>query len=478
MKVKIDKSIIMQGMLWKFAERILAQGVSFLVSVVLSRLLLPDDYGVVALVLVFINIANVFVTSGFSTALIQKKGADETDFSTNFYCCFALSLVIYVVIFLCAPFIAGFYGMPDLTLIVRVFSIRIPISSISSIQHAYVEKNMLFKRFFLSTLLGTVLSGIVGILMALLHFGVWALIAQYFTNTIVDIVVLLITVPWRPRLIFSTKSAREMTNYGWKILASDLSGTMFDQLRSLLIGKVYLPSDLAYYNKGKQLPDLISVNVCASLMTVLFPAISNVNDDSDKVKLISEKALSILSYIMFPMFLGLASIAKPLVLCLYSEKWADAIIYIQVLAIAAMLSATSTVSLQAIKAVGRSDLILKMEFLKKPVYLVLLLIGIILGPIHIAVTMTIYNIFEWLLDSITLSSITHFTLCDQLKTILGPLGMSTIMALLIYPLSWIKATELVVLLLKVVCAIVSYIIMSIITKNESFSTILDILKIA
>lgn len=255
------KSEILSGLFWKFSERILAQGVSFLVSVILARILTPYDFGIVAIVLIFISLANVFVTSGFSTALVQNKNADKVDFSTNFYCSLLVSIVIYFILFITAPYVASFYNNDQLCMVLRVFSLRIPLSAFSAIQHAYVERNMLFKKYFFSTLFGTLVSGIVGILLAYSGFGVWALVFQYLTNTVIDIVVLLFTVRWRPTLNFSWKSAKSMMNYGWKIFVADFAGTFFEQLRSIIIGKVYTSADLAYYNKGNQLPTLITSNV-------------------------------------------------------------------------------------------------------------------------------------------------------------------------------------------------------------------------
>lgn len=476
MSKRSNRSNIIYGMFWKFGERIIAQGVSFVVSIILSRILLPSDYGIVALVLVFINIADVFVTSGFNTALVQNKDADDVDFSTNFYCCFVMSLIVYFVIFLVAPYIASFYSAPKLTLIIRVFAIRIPISSFNSIQHAYVERNMLFKRFFFSTLFGTVISGIIGIVLAICKFGVWALIAQYFINTVIDIIVLFITVPWRPKFVFSFFSAKKMIKFGWKVLVADLSGVFFDQLRSLLIGKIYSSSDLAYYNKGKQLPDLINVNVSSSLMTVLFPAISNVNDSFKKVKQISKKSLEVLSYVMFPLFIGLASIAKPLVLFLYTEKWSSAVIFIQILSIASMINISSSISLQAIKAVGRSDVILKMEYYKKPLYLVLLLLGLYRGTIYIAITMALYNIYESIINSYMLSKIINYSVKEQFLDIVKPLLLSIFMSAFIYPLSFIEGYPILIITLQLAIAITVYLGISALIKEESFLLLVSLIK--
>lgn len=195
------KEKVLAGLFWTFGERILAQGVSFILSIILARILLPSEYGIIAMVMVFINIANVFTSTGFGEALVQKKDADELDFSTVFFCTLSLSIVIYIILFIGAPYIAEFYHTKEIILVLRILSIKIVLSSIATVQHAYVQKRMIFKKFFFSTLGGTVISGILGIVLAYSGFGVWALVFQYLTNTIIDILVLLKTVPWHPRLI-------------------------------------------------------------------------------------------------------------------------------------------------------------------------------------------------------------------------------------------------------------------------------------
>lgn len=267
-----------------------------------------------------------------------------------------------------------------------------------------------------------------------------------------------------------------MIKFGWKVLVADLSGVFFDQLRSLLIGKIYSSSDLAYYNKGKQLPDLINVNVSSSLMTVLFPAISNVNDSFEKVKQISKKSLEVLSYVMFPLFIGLASIAKPLVLFLYTEKWSSAVIFIQILSIASMINISSSISLQAIKAVGRSDVILKMEYYKKPLYLVLLLLGLYRGTIYIAITMALYNIYESIINSYMLSKIINYSVKEQFLDIVKPLLLSIFMSAFIYPLSFIEGYPILIITLQLAIAITVYLGISALIKEESFLLLVSLIK--
>ena len=242
MKEQKDGSIV-SNLIWKFSERILAQLISFVVSIVLARILLPDEYGIISIVLVFISFADVFVTSGFSTALIQKKDANETDFSTIFYCSLLTSGAIYLFLFLIAPYVAKFYKMQMLCPVLRVLAIRLPISAYNSVQHAYVSRNMLFRKFFFSTLFGTLISGVFGIVSAVVGFGVWALVIQYLTNTIIDSIILSFTIRWRPRRLFSLPAAKKLMSYGWKILAADFSGVFFDQLITQIIGKLYMASD-------------------------------------------------------------------------------------------------------------------------------------------------------------------------------------------------------------------------------------------
>lgn len=462
------KNKIFSGLIWKFAERILAQGVSFIVSVVLARMLLPSDYGIVALILVFINIANVFVTSGFSTALVQNKNSDNIDFSTNFYCSLAVSILIYILLFVIAPFLSSFYKMPDLTLILRVFALRIPLSAYSAIQHAYVERHMIFKRYFFSTLGGTLISGVVGIIMAYNGFGAWALIAQYFTNTIVDILVLSITVPWHPEFVFSWKSAKGMMNYGWKILAADLSGTFFDQLRSLIVGRVYTSADLAFYNRGNQLPSLITTNVSSSIMTVLFPAIANISDEKDRVKGMTRKSVKIMSYVMFPMLFGLAAVSKPLINILFTSKWQEAVPFVQILSISSAISLIGGVSLQAIKAIGRSDIILKLEGYKKPVYILLLIVGVKISVIAVAVTMLVYSIYGNIINAMPLKKEINYSYVEQLRDLKDPFLMSAIMGIVVLMIIQLKMNDLVTLVIQVFVGVLLYIGMSIVFKIEGY----------
>ena len=290
---KSDKNSVVINFIWRFAERCGAQLVTFIVSIVLARILSPEDYGQIALITVFTTIMQVFVDSGLGLALIQKKDADDLDFSSVFFFNFAVCLVLYAVMFVAAPFIASFYKDTTLTPIIRVISLTIVISGVKGIQQSYVSRNMLFKRFFFSTLGGTIFSAFLGIGLAYAGFGVWAIVAQQLSNTTIDTLILWLTVKWRPKKMFSWKRLKSLLSFGWKMLVSSLLDTVYNNIRSLIIGRMYSSSDLAYYNQGKQFPHTIVDNIDSSIDSVLLPSMSSAQDDSVRVKVMARRSIKI-----------------------------------------------------------------------------------------------------------------------------------------------------------------------------------------
>ena len=280
----MNNGTILSGFIWRFLERCGAQLVGFAVSVVLARILAPEAYGTVALITVITVILQVFVDSGLGNSLIQKKDADDLDFSSVFFANIAVCAALYIALFFLAPLIAGFYDNPELTPYIRVLGITVLVSGVKNVQQAYVSRNMLFKKFFFSTLGGTVAAGAAGIIMALCGFGIWALVAQQVINLSIDTIILWLTVKWRPKRMFSLERLKGLFSYGWKLLVSGLLDTGYAQLCALIIGKKYSPADLAYYNQGQRFPNIIVTNINASIDSVLLPAMSNVNEDKEHVK--------------------------------------------------------------------------------------------------------------------------------------------------------------------------------------------------
>lgn len=454
------KNSITSSLIWKFSERVLAQVVSFIVSIILARMLVPDDFGVIALVMIFIVFADVFVTSGFSTSLIQKRDANKTDFSTIFYCSFVVSVILYIVLFFAAPAVSRFFKIPALTPVLRVLGLRIPISSYNSIQHAYVSRHMMFRKFFFSTLFGTIVSGILGVAAAFAGFGVWALVIQYLTNIVVDTICLSFTVKWHPSFVFSKNAAKELMSFGWKVLLADLSGVFFDQLRSLVIGRFFTTADLAYYNRGKSFSSLVMDNISNTVMAVLFPALSNENTDVAKVKALLRKAVSMMSYIIFPIIGGMVVVASPMVKVLLTSKWDESIPFLQILCVAAAISMIGNVSLQAIKAIGRSDILLKLEIIKKPIYLVLLVLGLRISTLYVAITMLIYSVYSTFVNVFPLNSTLDYSFKEQLKDLSVPFALTLAMCLPVYLLGFVIGNQLLLLLTQIAVGIAVYIALS------------------
>ena len=467
---------IFGGIFWKLSERLLAQVVSFVVSIVLARILLPEDYGVVSLVLIFIAFADVFVTSGFGTSLIQKKDADDLDFNSIFYSSLAASILIYLIIFFTAPLLADFYNLPLLKSVIRIFGIRIIISSYNSVQHAYVSRKMQFKKFFFSTLFGTVVSGIVGVVMALNGFGVWALVAQYLTNTIIDSLILTFTIKWKPKLEFSLNRAKKLMSYGWKVLASDFSGTFFDQLRSLIIGKMYTPADLSYYNKGKQIPTLVSDNLSSSIMSVLFPAFSNEGTNLENVKMMVKRTTKILCFVAIPSLFALSAMSSSIIIFLLTEKWSSSIIFMEIACITSAIGIVSGISLQCIKAIGRSDVLLKLELIKKPIYIIFLLVGAYFGVLGIAITSLIYTIVSSLINCISLGKLINYKVKEQLIDVYKTFILGCIIFVSLFLVNYLNISSFISIIIQsLLFACIMFIVIFVFLR-DNFMVVVSILK--
>lgn len=465
-EVNSSKKIV-SGMFWRFGEKISAQLVSFVVAVVLARILMPEDYGIVAIVSIFIAIADIFVTSGLGTSLIQKKEADDQDFSTVFWCNVALSMALYVLGFAAAPFIADFYDIPLLTPVLRVFGLKLPISAINSIQNAYVSRRMDFKKFFYATLIGTLISGMIGIAMAYMGFGVWALVSQYLANAAIDTLVLFAVVQWRPHFYFNFEKAKPLVSYGWKILATDLIGTIFNQLNSFIIGKKYTSADLAYYTQGQKIPNLINNNIGGTLSAVLFPAMS-LTDNIEEIIQIRRKSLKMLEYVLFPLMFGMIAVADKMIVVLLTEKWIFAVPYVRITCLTAIIGVLGTTLIQEVKAIGRSDVTLRMELMKKPIFLVIAVIAMQFDIMAIAWTLVIDEIIAFAFNVYPVKKYIGFDFKMHLQDAVPPFLMSAVMVAVVYLIGRFVPGDFLCLTVQVVVGGIIYLGLSLVTRNESF----------
>ena len=467
---------VASSLFWRYLERCGAQGVNLVVSIILARLLLPDDYGLVALVSVFITILNVFVNSGLGNALIQKKDADDLDFSSVFWFNIVWCILLYLLLFLCAPLIAGFYKKPDLTLVLRVLGLQIIISGVKNIQQAYVSRTMQFRKFFFATLGGTVGAAIIGIWMAYHGYGVWALVVQQLFNAAVDTIILWIIVKWRPHRQFSFVRLKGLYSYGWKLLVSALLDTIYGEIRQLIIGKKYTSADLAFYNKGNNIPNMIITNIDTSINSVLFPTMSQEQDDRERVRGMIRRAIKTSTYIIAPLMMGLVFISEPLIRLLLTEKWLPSVPYMRIFCITYMFYPIHTANLNAIQALGRSDIFLKLEILKKIVGIAAVLITMNISVMAMGYSLLVTCVISQMINSWPNRKLLKYTYLEQLRDIMPGILLAVFMGGCVYCISFLKLPDAVTLVIQIILGAGIYYFGSRLLKMESYEYITSMIR--
>lgn len=472
----ITKKSVIGNFIWRFAERCGAQLVTFIVSIVLARILDPKDYGTIALVTVFTTILQVFVDSGLGTALIQKKNADDLDFSSVFYFNFIICIILYVGMFIAAPYIALFYKDTTLTPVIRVISLTIVISGVKGIQQAYVSKNMLFKRFFFSTIGGTIFSAVLGIAMAYMGYGVWALVAQQLSNTAIDTLILWLTVKWRPKKMFSYERLKGLFSFGWKLLISSLLDTAYNNLRNLIIGKLYSSSDLAFYNQGEKFPKVIVMNINASIDSVLLPTMSIEQDNPERIKQMTRRAIKTSTYVMAPLMMGLAFCAEPIVRLVLTDKWIFCIPFLRIFCITYMFWPVHTANLNAINAMGRSDWFLRLEIIKKIVGLAILLSTMWFGVMAMAYSLLLSSVLSQIINSWPNRKLLKYGYLEQVRDFAPGILLAVLMGICVHFVEYMSLPMIVTLVIQIVLGAIIYIVGSAILKLEEFQYLLEMIK--
>ena len=467
---------IFKNLIWRFSERIGAKLISVVVQLILARLLAPEVFGTVAIVLVITNILQVFVESGFGTALIQKKDSDDLDFSSVFWFNVFVCIVLYLLLFISAPLISRIYHDDQLISVVRVVGLILLISGIRNVQQAYVSKNMLFKRFFFATLGGTIIGGAVGVFMAFKGFGIWAYVTQYLLLNLISTVILWLTVGWRPKFEFSFERLGSLFSYGWKLLLASLLNTVSDQLRPLIIGYKYSSSDLAYYNEGLIIPNLITENVNTSIDSVLLPALSEQQDEKGVIKSMTKRAIQISSYIMWPLMIGIAVCAKPFVLLVLKEKWLPCVPFIQMFCLYYALWPIHTANLNAIKAIGRSDVFLKLEIFKRVFDFAVVIGTMFISVKAMALGLLIEGVIFQFVNAMPNARLIGYKYTEQIKDILPGIVLSLIMGCVAWSVTLLSLGNLLTLILQVVIGATVYIVLSYLFKIDSFSYLLKVVK--
>lgn len=466
------------GLIWSFGERISAQVVSTIVMIVLARLLDPMHYGIISIVTVFITFCNVFVTSGMGSAIVQKKEVDESDYNTAFMISLGIALILYFLLFFISPYIAEFYDMPELNWVLRIMALRLPLASINSIQQAHVQRAMQFKRFFIATLLGTVISGFVGITLALQGFGVWALVAQYLTNTTVDTVVLFFVEKWIPKLQFSIKKAKLIYSFGWKVLATDLVYTVEEDIRSLIVGKVFGSADLAFYDQGKKYPSILVNNLNSAINKVMLPAYSRTQDDLENLKKMLRKSIAVGIFLLAPVLIGFAAVSDSFISVILTDKWLFCSPYVKIFCLIYLTRPLETACHQALLAIGRSDIVL---------HIMIAINVVALAAVFIA-TFVFHSVFLIAVGSLISTFVSlgcfmfysnrliGYQLKEQLTDLMPAFVCSLVMGSVVYIIGFLDFNSILLLFVQIGVGGAIYTVLATILRIEAFQYLVNLIK--
>ena len=470
------KSKVISNLIWRFFERFGAQAVNIVVGIILARKLGPGPAGDIAVIMAVITILRVFADSGMANALIQKKETDDLDYSSVFFFNLGFSLLLYGALFFAAPAIARLYKDPSYVPILRVLGLMVVVSGLYNVQQAYVAKTLQFKRFFFATLGGTLVSAVLSISMAYLGFGIWSLVALQLSSFAVNTVILWFTVEWRPKRMFSLRRLGGLLSYGWKLLAAAFLDTVYLQVYPLIIGARFPKAELGQFDKGRNWPDQITQSINASIDAVLLPVLSAEQDDRTRVREMTRRAITTSSYVMMPLMAGLAVCAKPLVHLLLGDDWLPSVTYLQIFCVIYAFYPLHTANLNAIKAMGRSDVFLKLEIVKKILETSVLLVTMRYGVLAMALGELGCSIASQLINAWPNRKLLDYSYLRQIRDMLPAILLSAAMALLVSLVLRLGLSDLPTLLLQVPLGVGLYVLGSALFKVESFRFLWELVQ--
>lgn len=465
------------SLLLKFIEKCFSLGVQLVISIILARILSPNDYGIIAIINVFIVLSVVFIDSGFGVGLIQKKDLESIDINTMFTMSLLMSIALYALIFLFAPVLAIIYEMPIITSVLRVYGITIIISSICSVQNSILSRWLEYKKQLIATIIATFISGAIGIWMAYVGYGVWALVFEQLIQKIVYMAILFFIIKFKFKIAFNKSSFQNIFRFSWKLVASKLILTLSGQTRNLVIGKKYSSEVLGYYNKGQQIPSTVASATDYSLQGVLFSVYSRAQDNPVRLKSMVRRSMKLSSYILFPMMIGIAAVSPSLVRVLLTEKWLFSVPFMRIACFIYMIQLINTANIQAINATGNSKIYLKVELIKCIVDLGLLVVCILFFDVYVlAISSIAVTLIGWLFYVFYSKKILNYCLKEQLRDILPALLLSLLMGACVLLMAMFEIHSILSLFLQILVGIIVYIVGSKILGLESFECILSILK--
>ncbi len=473
---QVTGNTIANNMIWRLMERFGAQGVTTIVSIVLARLLDPAVYGVVAIVSIFTALLQVFIDSGFANALIQKKDADDLDFSTVFYFNVVVCIVLYLGLFAAAPLIAKFYKMAQLTAVVRVQGLTLIISGLKNVQQAFVSKNLMFKKFFFATLTGTIGAAVVGIVMALLGFGVWAIVTETLFNMTVDTMFLWFTVKWRPKKMFSWARLKGMFSFGSKLFMTSIFATIYREARQMIIGKVYTAEDLAFYNKGATFPQMFSNNVISSIDSVIFPVLAIKQNDLTDVKSTTRRAVKLGFYIVSPMMAGLCACATPFITVLLTAKWLPCVFFMRICCYSYAWDCITQIHINATKSLGKGQTLLRIDIIKKVVTFTVMLATVFINLEVMMWSMLGTALFAYVISAYPNTKLFGYSFKEQFADLFPIAVLDIIMIFIVLSVQLLGLGAFLTLIIQVIVGAVTYIVGSKLFKLDSFDYLRDFCK--
>lgn len=470
---KISSNLAIKGFIWKFFESASLQIIKFSIQVVLARILLPSEFGIIAILIVFIHISTVVVNGGLNTALIRKKSIDSIDYSTVFFTSLFLAFIMYIVLYFSAPIISVYFDEQLLTSIIRVLSITLFLGAFNSVQIAHVARKLNFEITFKSSLIAVIISGIISIYMALNDYGVWAIVTQQIVQQLISVILLLFMINWRPTLEFSISRFKSLFSFGWKVMAASLVGSFTESAYSLFIGKIYGSDFLGYYDRGHQFPATLVSNINISINSVLLPTFSSSQDSNADLKRICRRAISTNSFIVFPMMAGLIAVASPLVEVLLTEKWLFAVPFLQFEALFYATLPMMSAFGQIFRATGRSDINLKIEIAKTLITFMVLIIFFKFGIFFVVAMRAAISFIIVLISMGIIKKSIGYNFNEWINDIFPSLILSVLMAILVYSISLIEMSVFLLLFIQLLTGVIFYLLFSYIFKLKSFVYILD-----
>lgn len=463
---KFESSITI-SFIWKFFERTSYQVIYLAVHIIMARLLSPDKFGTIAIVMVFINLIIVVFQSGLNISLLQQKSVTDIDYSSVFIVNIIIAFVTYSILFLISPIIAYIYDNLEMINFIRVLGILIFINAIFSIQSSYTIRNNKFKQLFYINLTSCIVSGFIGIYSALLKFEEWAIIFQQVSYSLCNMILMFIYIKWRPRKAFSLERVIIFFRYGWKISVSSILTILYTDLRSLIIGYKYSSEQLGYYNRGQQLPQVFSSNLNETIQAVIMPQMAKYQDDYSIIKNIMKKTIIISSFFVFPLMAGMCILAKPLVLILLTNKWLPIVSFLQIFCLTYIFIPLNSANIQAIKAIGRSDVFLKLEIIKKILGLIILIISLFFGIYGIAIGQLVSNVLYTLINFYPISKIFDYKFSDQIKDVLPNLILTFFMSIVVIIVGSLNINQYILFILQIIVGMFVYFSVAIIINIPS-----------